>query len=207
LNIAGDDVVERRLQPVSLGPDICSLDVGSLNFRDRLFANPPDFGEEAARRMLAAGVKPELEVFDVGHMDQARELIERGLIASPAYFQLCMGVQWGIAATPENLLFMRSKLPPGCQWSVLGIGRNQLPMITLGMVLGGHVRVGFEDNVYLSKGVLAPSNAALVEQAVELARVMQREVASPAEARALLGITARPVRLHKERAAWKPRLP
>ena len=190
LNMAGDGagLTGRRLQPVSLRPDICSLDVGSLNFRDRLFANPPDFGEQAARMMLAAGVKPEIEVFDVGHIAQARALIEQGLVARPPFFQLCMGVQWGIPATAENLLFMRGKLPPDSQWSVLGVGRHQLPMIGLGMILGGHVRVGFEDNLYLSRGVLAPSNAAFVEQAVELARALQREVATPAEAREMLGV-------------------
>ena len=190
LNMAGDGagLTGRRLQPVSLRPDICSLDVGSLNFRDRLFANPPDFGEQAARMMLAAGVKPEIEVFDVGHIAQARALIEQGLVARPPFFHLCMGVQWGIPATAENLLFMRGKLPPDSQWSVLGVGRHQLPMIGLGMILGGHVRVGFEDNLYLSRGVLAPSNAVFVEQAVELARALQREVATPAEAREMLGV-------------------
>jgi 3-keto-5-aminohexanoate cleavage enzyme len=188
LNITGADVTEQRLEPVALRPDLCSLDVGSVNFRDRLFANPPDFGETAARRMLAHGVKPELEVFDTGHVDQAVDLIQRGLIAPPAYFQLCMGVQWGIAATPENLIFLKSKLPAGAQWSVLGVGRAQLPTIALGILLGGHVRVGFEDNLYLRRGVLARSNAEFVGQAVQLAHVLQREVATPAEARALLGI-------------------
>jgi len=188
LNITGDDVIAQRLEPVSLRPELCSLDVGSLNFRDRLFANPPEFGVEAARRMAAAGVKPELEVFDVGHIDQANDLIAQGLVAAPPWFQLCMGVNWGIAATPENLLFMRSKLPPGALWSVLGVGRSQLAMITLGVLLGGHVRVGFEDNLYLRRGVLAKSNAEFVEQAVGIVHMLQREVATPAEARKILGI-------------------
>jgi 3-keto-5-aminohexanoate cleavage enzyme len=188
LNITGDDVTARRLEPVSLRPELCSLDIGSLNFRDRLFANPPDFGEEAARCMRAAGVKPEIEVFDTGHIDQAVEMIDRGLLAAPPYFQLCMGVNWGITATPENLIFMRNKLPAGAQWSVLGVGRAQLAMITLGVLLGGHVRVGFEDNLYLRKGVLARSNAAFVEQAAQIVHMLQREVATPAEARRILGI-------------------
>ena len=132
------------------------------------------------------GVKPEIEVFDVGHIDQALDMVDRGLLAEPPYFQLCMGVQWGIAATPENLLFMRGKLPANAQWSVLGVGRGQLPMITLGLLLGGHIRVGFEDNLFLSKGVLAASNAAFVEQAVNLAEHLQREIATPAEARRIL---------------------
>ncbi len=124
LNITGDDVTAQRLEPVSLHPELCSLDVGSLNFRDRLFANPPDFGETAAQRMREAGVKPEIEVFDTGHIDQAVAMIQDGLFDAPPYFQLCMGVNWGIAATPENLLFMRNKLPPDAQWSVLGVGRS-----------------------------------------------------------------------------------
>ncbi len=186
LHVTGQDALEQRLAPVQLRPDLCSLDIGSLNFRDRLFANPPDFGEEAARRMQAAGVKPEIEVFDVGHIDQALDLIGRGLIEPPPYFQLCMGVKWGIPATPENLLFMRSKLPADAQWSVLGVGAAQWTMVALGVLLGGHVRVGFEDNLYLRKGVLARNNAEMVEQAVRIAQALQREVATPAEARAML---------------------
>ncbi len=188
LHIEGEDVVARRLAPVALRPELCSFDVGSVNFRDRLFANPPAWGETAARAMQAAGVKPEIEVFDVGHIHQARYLLERGLIDSPPYFQLCMGVDWGIPATAENLLFMQRQLPSGAVWSVLGVGRTQLPMITLGILLGGHIRVGFEDNLYLRKGVLAPSNAAFVEMAVNLAHQLQREIATPAEARAILGL-------------------
>ncbi|MBX7236859.1 MAG: 3-keto-5-aminohexanoate cleavage protein [Caldilineales bacterium] len=188
LNITGPDAGERRLEPVSLGPELCSLDVGSVNFRDRLFANPPDWVEQAARAMQAARVKPEIEVFDVGHIHQARRLIEDGLVDPPPYFQLCMGIDWGIPPTPENLIFMQRQLPEGAVWSVLGVGRAQLPMITLGILLGGHIRVGFEDNLYLRKGVLARSNAEFVEQAVTLARQLQREVATPAEARVLLGL-------------------
>ncbi|MEJ5249837.1 MAG: 3-keto-5-aminohexanoate cleavage protein [Caldilinea sp.] len=189
LHVAGQDALEQRLAPVQLRPDLCSLDIGSLNFRDRLFANPPEFGEEAARRMRAAGVKPEIEVFDVGHIDQALDLIGRGLIEPPPYFQLCMGVKWGIPATPENLLFMRSKLPADAQWSVLGVGAAQWTMVAMGVLLGGHVRVGFEDNLHLRKGVLARSNAELVEQAVRIAQALQREVATPAEARAMLHLS------------------
>lgn len=188
LNIQGEDTISQRLEPVELRPELCSLDIGSVNFRDRLFANPPDFGEAAARRMRDAGVKPEIEVFDTGHIDQAVEMIDRGLFAAPPYFQLCMGVNWGIAASPENLLFMRGKLPPGAQWSVLGVGRAQLSMIAMGVLLGGHVRVGFEDNLYLSKGVLAQSNAEFVAQAAQIVRTLQREVATPAEARRILGL-------------------
>lgn len=192
LYLEGPDALERRLAPVTLRPELCSLDIGSVNFQDRVFLNPPQWGETAARRMRDSGVKPEIEIFDVGHVAQALDLIAQGLVAEPPYFQLCMGVRWGIPATPENLLFLRSQLPAGAQWSVLGVGRAQWPMVALGLLLGGHVRVGFEDNVYLERGVLAASNAQVVEKAVRLARDLGREVASPTEARAILGLLSRP---------------
>jgi 3-keto-5-aminohexanoate cleavage enzyme len=129
-----------------------------------------------------------LEVFDVGHIYQAIDLVQRGLVDDPPYFQLCMGVKWGIEATVENLLFMKTKLPPDCLWSVLGVGQAQLPMITTAMLLGGNIRVGFEDNIYFKKGVLASSNAQMVEMAVELAERLGCQVATPAEARRILGI-------------------
>lgn len=188
-NLTGDDIIQQRLEPLSLGPDACSLDVGSMNFGPRVFVNPPEWGRAAARRMRECRVKPEIEVFDVGHIDQALDLIAAGLIDDPPYFQLCMGVKGGIAATPENLLFMKSKLPANARWSVLGIGRSQLSMITLGILLGGNVRVGMEDNLYLRKGVLAQSNAQFVEVAAQLVTQLQREVATPDEARKILGIT------------------
>lgn len=184
----GAGVIEKRLQPVALRPEICSLDVGSMNFRGRVFANPPDWGEAAAKRMREYGVKPEIEVFDVGHIYQALDLIRRELVEEPPYFQLCMGTKWGIEATAENLLFMKSKLPPNARWSVLGVGKAQLPMIALGVLLGGNIRVGLEDNIYLRRGVLAKSNAELVEMAVRLVHQLQREVATPKEARDILGI-------------------
>lgn len=182
------EIIEQRLEPVSLRPEICSLDVGSVNFRDRVFLNSPNWAETAARQMQAAGVKPEIEVFEVGHIDQALDLIKKGLIDEPPWFQLCMGIKWGIAAMPENLLFMKSKLPSQARWSVLGVGKQQLPMIALGILLGGNIRVGVEDNLYLSPGVLAQSNAEMVAQAVNLVKHLQREVATPADAREILGL-------------------
>jgi 3-keto-5-aminohexanoate cleavage enzyme len=190
LHIEGayEEVVEKRLRPVTLKPEICSLDIGSMNFLEKVFINPPGWGEEAAKRMREHGVKPEIEVFDSGHISQALDLIERGLIEEPPLFQLCMGVKWGIEATEENLLFMKSKLPPNARWSVLGIGREQKEMITMGIQLGGNIRVGFEDNLYLRDGVLAKSNAELVEMAVDLVRKQGREVATPEEAKEMLGV-------------------
>jgi 3-keto-5-aminohexanoate cleavage enzyme len=192
LNLTGDDVDERRLEPVELRPEMASLDIGSVNFSNRVFQNAPVFGMLAAERMRARGVKPEIEVFDFGHIAQARDLIEKGYFEDPPYFQLCMGIRWGIPATPENLLSMRRSLPEGAPWSVLGVGRMQLPMIAMGLLLGGHVRVGFEDNLYIRKGVLARSNAEFVEQAVQLARQLQREVATPDEARVMLNLRRLP---------------
>jgi len=188
LLLTGSDLTEKRLQPVALRPEICSLDLGSINFPDVVFLNPPEWARAAAQKMREYGVKPEIEVFDVGHIHQALDLIEDGLIDDPPYFQLCMGIRWGIEATPENLLFMKGKLPPDARWSVLGVGRAQKEMIALGILLGGSVRVGFEDNIYLREGILAKSNAQLVEMAVDLIRVLDREPATPAEARQMLGI-------------------
>ncbi len=187
-HLHGPDIIEQRLGPVALQPEICSLDIGSLNFIDGAFVNPPEWGRTAAERMREHGVKPEIEVFDVGHLYQALDFIEQGLIDAPPYFQLCMGIKWGIEATPENLRFMQSKLPTEACWSVLGVGRSQFPMITLGVLLGGHIRVGFEDNLYLKRGVLAKSNAQCVSAAVDLVKSLHREVATPAEAREILGI-------------------
>lgn len=173
---------------ISLQPDIGSFDLGSMNFADRVFANSPQWAEAAARTMQEKGVKPEIEAFDTGHIFQARELIRRGLIDSPPYFQLCMGVRWGIKAGPENLLFMKNKLPPEAVWSALGVGSAQLPTITMAMLLGGNVRVGLEDNLYRTKGVLAQSNAELVEMARDMAHLLGFQTASPGEARKILGI-------------------
>jgi 3-keto-5-aminohexanoate cleavage enzyme len=188
LFLQGEDGLETRLRVLELSPEICSLDIGSMNFRDRAFINPPEWGELAAKRMLEQGVKPEIEVFEVGHVMQAIDLIDKGIIQSPPYFQLCMGVKWGIDATEDSLSFLKNKLPSNATWSVLGVGRHQLPMIELALSNRGHVRVGFEDNLYLHKGVLAESNAQFVEQAVGLARQHHRDIASVDEARQILGL-------------------
>lgn len=188
LFLSGPDLIEKRLQPVTLRPEICSFDVGSINFPHAVFMNPPEWGRAAAQRMREYGVKPEIEVFDVGHIRQAVDLIEEGLIDDPPYFQLCMGARWGIEATPENLIFMKSKLPPNARWSLLGVGRAQLSMIALGILLSGSIRVGLEDNIYLRKGVLATSSAQFVQRAVDLVRLLEHEPATPNEARQMLGI-------------------
>lgn len=195
LHIEGSDAQEQRLQPITLKPELCSLDIGSLNMQDRVFSNPPGWGRIAAKKMGTHAVKPEIEIFDVGHIAQARALIEEGAIKEPPYFQLCMSVGWGIPASAENLLFLKNKLPSNAIWSVLGVGKSQLPMITLGILLGGHIRVGFEDNLFLRKDVPAKSNADFVKQAADLVRTLQREVATVDDARGLLGLSNRSARV------------
>lgn len=190
LNLTGSDAGDRRLDPISLKPDICSLDVGSVNFGRRVFVNPLDWVERGAREMKEAGVKPELEVFDIGHIRQANQLIADGLVASPPWMQLCLGIQWGIEATIESLVEMRRRLPDEAIWSVLATGAQQLPITTHALLMGGHVRVGFEDNIYLERGKKADSNAQFVERTVNLSRSLLREVATCAEARMMLGLRA-----------------
>jgi 3-keto-5-aminohexanoate cleavage enzyme len=188
-NITGPDAAERRLDPISLKPELCSLDVGSLNFRQGVFLNPTDWVERAAQKMRAAGVKPEIEVFDLGHLRQANDLIERGLIADPPWIQLCFGIRWGIEGTLQALLDMHRRLPAHALWSALAPGALQLPLTTHALLMGGHVRVGFEDNIYWSRGVKAESNAQFVERTVRLARELQREIATCDEARKMLATT------------------
>ncbi len=183
-----EEGIARRLQPVLLKPELCSFDLGSMNFHDRVFVNPPNWAEAATRCMRENEVKPEIEVFDVGHIYQALDLIKRKLIDPPPYFQLCMGVRWGMEGTAENLVFMKSKLPSEAIWSALGVARAQLPMITMATLMGGNVRVGFEDNLFLKQGVLAASNAQLVEMAKDMVERLGYEVAKPGEARRILGL-------------------
>jgi len=188
-NIKGENIIEERLEPVTLKPELCSLDVGSANFATRVFMNPPAWGIAAAKRMRENNVKPEIEVFEAGHIRQARHMLDNGLFEDPPFFQLCMGPGWGIEATPDNLLFMKNLLPPDVQWSALGVGRTQLPMITMACILGGHMRVGFEDNIYMRRGVLLDSNAQMVDHAASIVEKLQGEIATPNDAREMLGLT------------------
>ncbi len=173
---------------VKLRPDMCSIDVGTINMKERIFANAYPHVEEMARRILEVGVKPELEVFDLGHIEIAKSLIEKGLVKSPPIFQLCLGVPWGIPATPKNMLVMKEALPPNAVWSALGTGPASFPMAAQAVLLGGNVRVGFEDNFYLSRGVHAGSNAELVEKAARIIEILGGEVASAADARKIFGL-------------------
>ncbi len=171
-----------------LRPEICSLDVVTMNRPDRVFMNTRAHLIEMAGRIKAAGVKPELEVFDSGHIELARDLLNQGILDSPPLFQLCLGTAYGAPARIETLIHMRDLLPAGAQWAAFGISRWEMPIVAAAIQLGGHVRVGLEDNIYLERGVLAPSNAALVEKAVQIIRLLGYDVASPDEARETLGL-------------------
>jgi uncharacterized protein (DUF849 family) len=171
---------------IELRPDICSLDMGSMNMGSYVFVNPPNYLEAMAVAIRDAGVIPELEVFEAGHLLLARRMIETGHIKPPGMFQICLGIAWGQPATPEAMHYMRSMLPPASPWFAFGISLHQFPMVAQAVLLGGHVRVGLEDNIYLGKGQLAPSNAALVEKAVGIVEILGDHVATPAEARKML---------------------
>jgi len=180
---------EDRVRHVEeLRPEVCSLDVATMNFRDSVFLNAPDILREMADRITAAGVKAEIEVFDTGHIELARQLIDEGTLPKPAYFQLCLGIPYGATATPEAMMFLRDRLPEGSQWSAFGISRSQFPMVGQAVLLGGHARVGLEDNIYIGPGELAPSNAALVERARQIVESLGGSVATSDEARAILGL-------------------
>lgn len=179
---------DERIAPVRLRPEIASFDCGSLNFGDGVFINSPQFLETLATEMNTYGVKPEIECFDVGMIETAKRLIDRGLLTPPFWFQFVLGVRGGAPATVDQLVHMIRQLPPESRWSVCGIGRDQLPMNALAILLGGHTRTGLEDNIYYSYRVLAEGNAPLVARVVRLARELGREVASPSEAREILGL-------------------
>ncbi len=184
---------ERRVEHIlALGPEICSLDMGSMNFGPHVFANIPAHLEQMAASVREAGVKPELEVFEAGHIQLAAKMVAAGAFDEPQLFQIVLGVPWGAPATPEAMIFMRNQLPPGANWAGFGIGRAQFPFVALAAMLGGHCRVGLEDNLYLERGVLAPSNAALVEKAVRVLELTGAPVATPQQAREILGLKGRP---------------
>jgi uncharacterized protein (DUF849 family) len=180
---------EARVRHVlALKPEICSLDVCTMNFGQHAFINVPAHLEQMARLIRQSGAKPELEVFDLGHIRLARHLIDQGLIDVPPLFQLCLGVPWGVDATPEMMMTLSRALPPGAKWAGFGISRMSFPMVAQAVLLGGHVRVGLEDNLYLDEGVLAQGNAQLVERAVRIIESLGAAVASPQEAREMLGL-------------------
>lgn len=178
---------EERLQPTELNPEMATLSCGSVNFGgDEIFLNTETSIVNFAKRMKERGIKPELEIFDKGMIDVALKLVKKGLVDKPLHFDFVLGVQ--MAATARDLVFLVDSIPEGSTWTVAGIGRYEMPMAAIAIAMGGHVRVGFEDNIYLSKGVLAKSNGELVEKVVRIAKELGREIAGPDEAREILGL-------------------
>ncbi|WP_372665134.1 3-keto-5-aminohexanoate cleavage protein [Amycolatopsis kentuckyensis] len=193
--VDGTDLVNAlaRLPHVEeLVPDICTLDCGSLNFGEgsQLYVSTPDMLRAGAKRIQELGVKPELEIFDTGHLWFASKMVEEGLIDAPPLFQLCMGIPYGAPVDPGLLQAMVNLLPEKAQWASFAIGRDQMPWVAQSVLLGGHVRVGLEDNLYLSKGVKA-TNGQLVERAVGIVQDLGATVVSASRAREILGLKER----------------
>lgn len=169
-----------------LRPELCSLDLNTMYSGTSVVINTPANLTIMAERIEAAGVRPEIEVFDSGDIQLANDLVKKGVLSMPAFFQIVLGVRYGGIATPETMAYFRSLLPVTSPWSGCGIGRWEFPMLAQSWLLGGHVRVGLEDNIFLEKGVLAKSNTELVEKAVRIVRELGGRMASPGEAREIL---------------------
>jgi uncharacterized protein (DUF849 family) len=178
---------ERMAHITELLPEIASLDCGSLNFDETLYGTTPRYLRHMAVEYRSRRVRPEIEVFELGHIELARQLIAEGLIDSPALFQLCLGIKYGAPASSEAMQAMRDALPPGVQWSAFGVGRLQMPMVAQAVLLGGNVRVGLEDNLYLEKGVPA-TNGQLVERAVTIVELLGARVQRASEVRERLAL-------------------
>lgn len=180
---------EERLQPTELNPEMASLDCGTLNFGgDEIFVNTENMIIEFAARMRERGIMPELECFDKSMIDMALRLHKKGYIDAPLHFNLVMGVNGGISATPRDLTFLVGSLPEDATFTVSGMGSRQLTMNVMSMLMGGHVRVGFEDNLMMDRGVLAQSNGEQVARIVRIAKELNLEIATPDEAREIMRI-------------------
>ncbi|SIR76613.1 3-keto-5-aminohexanoate cleavage protein [Pseudacidovorax sp. RU35E] len=178
---------EQRVEHIlALKPEVCSLDIATLNFGKHVMINHARDVCQMAALVEGAGVRTEIEVFDFGNLREALHLIEEKRIPAPSHFQFCLGVPWGAPASTEVMSLMKTQLAGRHPWSAFGISHAQFPMVAQGVVLGGHVRVGLEDNLYLKRGKLAPHNAALVERARVLVEAVGSELATPAEARQIL---------------------
>ena len=177
-----------RLQPLFLNPELVSFDAGSINMGENVFLNPKEFLDALAKETLAKGIKPELEIFEIGMAYTCLKYLEGGLLKPPLHFQFVLGTPNGMPATPKSLIHLTEVIPQDSTWSVIGIGPGQLPMAVMGMAMGGHVRVGLEDNIYYSRGILAKTNAELVVRVVRIAGEYGREIATPSESRKILNI-------------------
>ena len=179
----------RRVEHVAaLKPDICSLDLNTMNSGQQVVINTPGNVRKMAAVMNQADTRPELEIFDTGDLNLAIDLIQEGLIKTPTLFTFVMGVKYGFNSHPRTLHFATQQLPPGSHWAAFGIGRDCFPILAQAYLLGGHVRVGLEDNIYLSRGVLAKTNAELVSKGKAIVESLGGELASSEEARDILGL-------------------
>jgi uncharacterized protein (DUF849 family) len=180
---------EKRVEHIAaLKPDICSLDLNTMNSGGDVVINTPKNVRRMASVIREAGVKPELEIFDSGDLHLALDLIKEGVLDGPGLWTFVMGVKYGFAATPETLLYARNFLPQGAAWSAFGIGRWEFPIVAQAWLAGGHLRVGLEDNIYIAKGVLAETNAVLVARARDIVLSLGGEIATAREAREQLGL-------------------
>ena len=191
-DLANSDLVgpiERLLHVAELRPEICTLDCGTLNFSDgnMLLVQTPSQLRAQAKLIQSYGVKPELECFDSGNLWFAGQLCKEGLITGKPLFQLCLGIKWGAPYDSETMMYQKAQLPKDAIWAAFGIGRNEFPAVAQAVLLGGHVRVGLEDNLWLEPGVYA-SNAKLVEKAVKIVRLLGTDIATPSEARKILSL-------------------
>ncbi len=184
---AGMDPEQRAAAVRLIRPEMASLTTGSMNFPDRVYANPFEVIDYLAAAMVETSTKPEMEVFEPGMIANALLLAKKGLAVAPFHFDFVLGIPGSLPATPKNLLFLSESIPPGSTWTVAGAGRWQLPMAALAIVMGGHVRVGLEDNLYYRKGELA-TNEQLVARVARLAAELGRPVATPGETRKILGL-------------------
>ena len=183
------ETIEKRSAPLALRPEMASLNLGTMNFGEDIFVNLPRDIVALGQKMHQLGVVPELEIYEVGMLESAFRLARQGILRDPLHLQFVLGVPGGMSGDPRNLIHLVSMLPsPEIHWGVAGIGRYQLPLAVQALVLGGHVRVGFEDNIFYHKGELAHSNAQLVSRVARIAGELGREVATPEQARALLKI-------------------
>lgn len=182
----------KRVEHITLiKPDVCSLDLNTMNSGPDVVINTPRTVRQMAAAIRAAGVKPELEVFDSGDIHLARDLMADGTLEGPGLWTLVLGVKYGFSPSPQTVLYARDLLPPGALWTAFGIGRMEFPMVAQAWLAGGHVRVGMEDNVYLEKGVQAHSNAQLVAKARDIIVSLGGSIANPREARTMLGLAHR----------------
>ncbi len=184
-------VPERRVEHIAaLRPEICTLDLNTMTFGREVVINTPKNVTRMAKVIRAHGVIPELEVFDSGDIRLAHDLMADGTLQGPGLFSLVLGIKYGFPANAETMLYGRNMLPPGATWTGFAISRMEFPAVALAYAMGGHVRVGLEDNIFLDKGVLAPSNAALVKRAREIIERMSGALATSGDARAMLGLPA-----------------